>query len=387
MEPIDPRRNAAAHPSDNEDEMLRRSPLDASTAEAVLRGRGDQITNPESAEVVRFAAAVKQATDKVEPQPSPALRAVMERGIPVETPAPAVAASHGLHPPPRRRPMIAFLTSKLAALSLVAKAGIASAAVVASGTAAGAAGALPDTLQTAFDAGLRGSVEQPVEVPAELPGEREVPAPALNSEPDGNDMGDEPHSDLPSQGGEPTQDAEPPEPSEFGRDVADQATNNEGVDGLEVANDASDSRLPEHVPGPPSSPPAGPSVSPPGPAVTPPPAPPVDTPVGQPDSPVGPPEVTPPTAGPPPTAPPVDTPTVNAPPVDAPPVDAPPVTPPAGEAPSDESPDAPSEPPATPSAPPAAPPSGPPSGPPTEPADPPTTPERPADAGSGSGRP
>jgi len=206
---LDPPRNAGDSPGDHDSEMLRRDRLDDRTADAVLAGHAGHAPDDALADLAAFVEGVRAEATTGSARPNAMLAAVLAHGISAEKgELPVTAASNVNGPvtqvsgPPKRRTrkMLELITAKLAALSLVAKAGVAGAAVVATSAGAGAAGVLPDTLQGAFDDVVRGS-EQSEDVDPAQAGEGGV----------------------------------------NGLDVAEDAQNG-GVDGQEVAEDASDGR-------------------------------------------------------------------------------------------------------------------------------------------------
>lgn len=221
--------------------MLRRSHLDADTADAVLdahavnasgKERRRQDPPEDVQELAAFLSALRTAATDVPGRPNADLTEVLASGISTEESAVGGTAEVGdgaLLTRPKatartRRATARLVTLKLATLSLAAKAAVAGAAVVATTAGAGAAGALPDRLQVPFDRVVRGieRSELPLEdVVREAPdGSEEIGSEAPQppaGEPDGDsrvtgERGTEPgqHSTQ-----EPVRDggAEPPDAS------------------------------------------------------------------------------------------------------------------------------------------------------------------------------
>lgn len=201
---------------DYDDEMRAFRPgLDDEAIERLLAG-----TPPEElSDLAEVVDAMRlQATHRA--QPSPQLAAVLSDGLTSDQREPSAPAAHdavgavsrGTRRPTwtrRTRMILETALAKLAALGLTAKAGVASAAVIAATTGAGAAGVLPGAVQDAV-AGAVGAV-----TPFELPSSAQ-------------------------------DDAEAADDAEFGERVSDDAagdTDGEpGVDGREIADEASDGR-------------------------------------------------------------------------------------------------------------------------------------------------
>ncbi len=214
-------RNAGGGCGDNDDEMLRRGRCDERTADAVLTGRGGRFEGDDLADLAAFVAAVRSEATMTRARPSAVLAEVLAHGISDDkVDRPAMAASNADGPetrvsaPPNRRTrtLLEPVAASFAALSLAAKAGIAGAAVVATTTGAGAAGVLPDTLQSSFDDVVRGTEE-----------------PEVDTEDAGVD-----DADI-------AEDAtDPHDPGVEGREVADEASDDPSTDGLGQVDEASD---------------------------------------------------------------------------------------------------------------------------------------------------
>lgn len=170
---------------------------DEGAIRALLAGRGA----PEDESLVRFVAELRQVASPVKPRDD--LRELFAHGLDV-TDAPSMA-----RPAPKRskgRRMIETLVGKLAGVGLAAKIGLASAVAVAGVTGAGVSDNLPEPAQDAFNNVVGAEVEaDDVELPEDV--------------------------DL-------------PEEAEFGQSVSDDARDG-GVDGRDVAEEASDGRSEE----------------------------------------------------------------------------------------------------------------------------------------------
>lgn len=195
---------------DYTDEMhTRRYDLNEQAMEDILAGRAPSAELADLAELVQ--AVRSSAVSTRAPRPSAELQAVLVEGLTTDKgDLPETAGSKVAEPagqvfrlPKWRRPktMLELIASKVAAFSLAAKLGVGTAVAAASVTGAGAAGVLPGPAQDAV-----ASVVSQV-TPFEFP------------------------SDAADEAG-------------FGGDVAEDATDPDspGVDGQEVADEASDGR-------------------------------------------------------------------------------------------------------------------------------------------------
>lgn len=197
--------------------------LDDEAIEQLLAG-----TPPEElADLADVIEAMRMQATRTPPRPSPELAAVLSEGLTTDkgtlpTTAARNAATPAMQGPRlpkwtrRTRMILETALAKLAALGLTAKVGVAGAAVAAATTGAGAAGVLPDSLQDAMaDA-----------VAAVTP--FQLPSSADDAGADEDVVGDT------------------DENAEFGERVADDATgqtdDEPGVDGSEIADEASNGR-------------------------------------------------------------------------------------------------------------------------------------------------
>lgn len=168
------------------------------------------------ADVAQFAAALVDAAVAT-PRPSAELAALLVEGLtPAESDAVASSSSARRKPKKRKRTVLETALAKLASLGLAAKASLAVAAVLAATTGAGAAGALPDSMQEAA-ADVVSAVS-----PFEIPRPDEAAAPADAGPPD--------EVNIPTDGD--------PEANDHGQAVSDtaRATDAEGCErGHDVA--------------------------------------------------------------------------------------------------------------------------------------------------------
>lgn len=199
-----------AESGDHTDEMhTRRYDLNEQAMEDILAGRAPSAELADLAELVQ--AVRSSAVSTRAPRPSAELQSVLAEGLTTDKgDLPETAGSNVAEPagqvfrlPKWRRPktMLELIASKVAAFSLAAKVGLGTAVAAASVTGAGAAGVLPGPAQDAV-AGVVSQVT-PFEFPSDAA-----------------------------------------EEAEFGGDVAEDAADPDspGVDGQEVADEASDGR-------------------------------------------------------------------------------------------------------------------------------------------------
>jgi hypothetical protein len=145
-------------------------------------------------DVARFAAALRNAA-VASPRPSAELAALLAEGLsPAEFDAVASSSSANRQPKKRKRTVLETALAKLASLGLAAKATAAVAALLAATTGAGAAGALPNSIQQAAADVV--SAVSPFEIPrpedavapadAGAPGDVNIPT---DGDPEANDHG------------------------------------------------------------------------------------------------------------------------------------------------------------------------------------------------------
>lgn len=220
MRSFDPARNTGGEFGDDGGEMLRRDRLDERTADAVLTGRRGQPEGDDLADLAAFVAAVRSEATMAAARPNATLAEVLAHGVSAQKgDLPVTAASNVNGPatqvsgPPkwRIRRMLEIIATKLAALGLAGKAGIAGATVLAATTGAGAAGVLPDTLQDRVADAV--SAVTPFEFPTSADDEAEF-------------------------GGEVAEDAtDPDDPGVEGEDIADDASDGRSTEGGERAEE------------------------------------------------------------------------------------------------------------------------------------------------------
>jgi hypothetical protein len=236
------------HFGDYGNEMHEHRPLDEATAEALLRGR----TPAGRQDLVLLAAFVDEMRSLASvppPAPSAVLASVLASGLTTiekgDLPATAASNVHGPArqaaglPKWRKRRMIPTLLSgiaaKLAGLGLAAKAGLGLSMAVASVTAAGAAGVLPDPVQHAVAEAV-GAVT-PFQFPdtgddkADFGGGISTDATDDDEGVDGPSIADEAKDqggDLPADAGD--RPAEPGVPADAGSQGIDQANQTPAAD-------------------------------------------------------------------------------------------------------------------------------------------------------------
>lgn len=172
-----------------------------------------------------FIADLRTSAQTVTPTPSEELQAVLAEGLdPAELGAAAPAT--GLTWRVRGRTIVRTLVTKFAALGLLGKAAAAGAAVTVAASGAGAAGVLPDSAQVVFDDLV------PIEGSADV------------EDDDGDQQSEEPTAEDVPAGDAPDTPADTASTPPLETDVSDDATGSDdgepGVDGGDVAEDASD---------------------------------------------------------------------------------------------------------------------------------------------------
>ncbi len=221
-------RNAIDPSGDDLGEMTRHPRLDDRATDALFSGRLPA-DREDLADVAALAERLRSAASHASPPaPSPALAAVLTDGLSsqlsdrpatVGSDAPTAALPVAGRPnPTRTRKMLELLLAKLAGISLLAKTGIAGAAVVAASTGAGLTGNLPVPAQGAFD---RAFGEAPAE---ELDDEAVIEL--VVEETDTTDEGDT------DAGGRPEV------PGAEGRATADENAGDDGAEGRATADEA-----------------------------------------------------------------------------------------------------------------------------------------------------
>lgn len=236
---------------DNEGEMRGPRPgLDDEAIESLLAG--DAPADEELADLAVFVDALRgHAVAAPPPRPSAELAALLSDGLTATEP-PIPAPVEAVRPPAwgrRRRMVLETALAKLTALGLTAKVGVATAAVAAATTGAGAAGALPGPVQDAV-ADAVGAVT-PFQLPSGgtddgLPTENatEDPTPST-TEQASDDPTDDP-TDGPSEASTSVEEEStaPDDRASFGERVSGDATGEDdgepGVDGQEISSEASE---------------------------------------------------------------------------------------------------------------------------------------------------
>ncbi|MEX1163579.1 MAG: hypothetical protein WEB03_08370 [Nitriliruptor sp.] len=222
-------RNAGGHEGDDVGEMTRHPRLDDRSADALFSGRLPA-DREDLADVAALAERVRLAASQAPtPLPNAVLAAVLADGLATDesdlpvtvrrgATAPAVRGT-GRSNPRRKKTMLELLIAKLAGLGLLAKTGIAGAAVLAGATGAGFTGSLPPQTQAGFDRAFGEASAEETEELVEL-------------------VVDDSDSDSDSD----TTDAEagerPEVPGDEGRATADEAAGDNGADGRATADAA-----------------------------------------------------------------------------------------------------------------------------------------------------
>lgn len=231
-------RNASDPSGDDVGEMIRRPRLDDRTADALFSGRLPA-DREDLADVAAFADRVRMvASETSTPVPNPALAAVLADGLSTEGDLPATVGSDASAPavqasrlPNRRRTkrMLELLVAKVAGISLLAKTGVAAAAIVAGTTGAGLTGNLPDQAQGAFDRAF-----------GEAPAEETEDADLVSRDVDELDVVDEPGAEAPEDTEDTaTEEGSRPEvPGAEGRATADENAGEHGAEGRATADEA-----------------------------------------------------------------------------------------------------------------------------------------------------
>lgn len=144
-------RNDDVLPGDHGDEMTPFDRLDDSAMDVLASGRVPP-GRDDLIDVAQFAAELVDAAVAT-PPPSAELAALLAEGLsPAESDAVASSSSASRKPKKRKRTVLDTALAKLASLGFAAKSSVAVAALLAATTSAGAAGALPDSMQkTAAD--------------------------------------------------------------------------------------------------------------------------------------------------------------------------------------------------------------------------------------------
>lgn len=260
-------RNTGGDSRDYVGEMTRRNRSDDRAADALFSGRVPP-GHEDLAFVASLASALRSTASKA-PEPHPGLAAVLSEGLSTDKgDLPVMAGSNvhaheapGLPKWRRSKKMLEIALAKLTTLGLAAKVGIASAAVVAGATGAGAAGVLPAPAQDAVAASIEAvtpfdlpdSVDDAVSLVAEDPAENDhgqnVSDVATSSEAEGCERG---HEIATAAGGEPgdceeeveeepvveDEGSRPENPGAEGRTTADTNAGDNGQEGRDTADDA-----------------------------------------------------------------------------------------------------------------------------------------------------
>lgn len=179
-----------------------------------------------------YLAAIRHDAETTTAQPSEALQAVLVDGLaPAEVGAGGTMTSSAEERPRRggltwgvgSRALARVLVAKFAALGLLGKAAVAGAAVTVAASSAGAAGVLPDPAQHAFDGAVgRRTADVPVD-PDVAPGD-------VDEGPDAPPTTRDPAATT------------PPLDTDVPDDATGSADGEPGVDGGDIAEDASDGR-------------------------------------------------------------------------------------------------------------------------------------------------
>ncbi|MBS3941203.1 MAG: hypothetical protein KG028_09625 [Actinobacteria bacterium] len=241
-------RNAFDQSGDDEGEMTRRPRLDDRTADAVFSGRlpadrEDLADVAALAETLRAAASATPA-----PVPTASLNAMLQDGLSIENgdlpvtvgSNAAAPATQGARLPNWRRKsmLLEMIIAKVAGISLLAKTGVAAAAITAGATGVAVTGNLPAPAQDAFDRAFVQSEDDETEAPTDEA--TEADAEAVDTEAVDTEVVDETLvSEEPDTETEDAEDAGRPEvPGAEGRANADENAGENGAHGRATADDA-----------------------------------------------------------------------------------------------------------------------------------------------------
>lgn len=247
-------RNAFDPSGDDEGEMTRRPRLDDRTADAVFSGRLPA-DREDLADVAALAEALRAAASATPtPVPTASLNAVLQDGLSIENgdlpvtvgSNAAAPATQGARLPNWRRKsmLLEMIIAKVAGISLLAKTGVAAAAITAGATGVAVTGNLPAPAQDAFDRAFVQSQDED-ETEATTDETTETDAELVDTEPVATEETDTEEVDETLVSEEPeteTEDAEesgrPEVPGAEGRANADENAGENGAHGRATANDA-----------------------------------------------------------------------------------------------------------------------------------------------------
>lgn len=249
------RRNAGADAGDDQGEMTFRHRPDQRVLDALIQGRLPA-EHEGLADVAAFVDAVRlEAT--VAPRPTAELAAVLDEGIivgpavrPVADGADPSRGRQGSARPVRRtRQAFGSLVASVAAMGLVAKAAVASTAVLAATAGAGFGGVLPTPVQAPFDQVV--GIERAEDEPDRRDGGPATPDDVPGSPDEGRASTGGAVREDPDRSGDARRDRLEEEGTRFGDRVSGDATQQDerGVDGAEVGDHAPDDRSEDARPG------------------------------------------------------------------------------------------------------------------------------------------